>query len=246
MWAGLITLFPEVFEPLASAGVTRRALASGALRWEFFNPRDYSQRSHAQVDDRPYGGGPGMVLQAEPLLAALAAARSAAPSAPRVLLTSPQGQRFDHAMSRSLAAEPALVVLCGRYEGIDERVLEAVDEEVSIGDYVLTGGELPALVMLDALCRWLPGTLGNSASAGSDSFVDGLLEGPQYTRPDVLPGGSAVPAVLLAGDHAAVARWRRQQALRRTLERRPDLLFDYGFSEADLALLCECFEQKDA
>ena len=239
MWAGIISLLPELFEPFGVHGVTRRAIASGQLEWAFYNPRSFTERPQGQVDDKPYGGGPGMVMQAQPLLAALAAAQAAAPTPARVILPSPQGVPLTHELVVELAREPALVFVCGRYEGIDERFVERVDDEISVGDYVLTGGELPTLVMLDAISRWLPGTLGNEASAGADSFADGLLEGPQYTRPETLPDGTAVPADLLSGDHGKIARQRRLAALRRTLQRRPELLLRSDLAAADLALLRE-------
>jgi tRNA (guanine37-N1)-methyltransferase len=221
------------------------------LKLELFNPRDHATDRHRTVDDRPYGGGPGMVMMVEPLLAAIAAARTAAGSGdagahPRVVYLSPQGRRLDQAMVRALAAEPALILVAGRYEGIDERVVEAVvDEEISIGDYVLTGGELPAMVLMDAVSRHLPGTLGNSASSVDESHLDGLLDYPHYTRPENV-ADRAVPPVLLAGDHGAIARWRRQQSLWRTWQRRPDMLVGREWSEEDQALLAELLEKNFA
>jgi len=245
LWAGIVTLFPELFAAFGEHGVARRAVAERELEWAFYNPRNFTQRKQGQVDDRPYGGGPGMVMQAEPLTAAVAAAQSQAPAQCRVVLPSPAGRPLTQALVRELSKEAALIFVCGRYEGIDERFVAQVDDEISLGDYVLTGGELPVLVMLDAICRWLPGTLGNADSAINDSFVDGLLEGPHYTRPELLSesedGGQAkaVPAVLLGGDHAKIARWHRIEALRRTLTRRPELLLNHRLSREDQALLRE-------
>lgn len=243
MWAGIISLLPELFEPFGVHGVSRRSIAAGTLDWSFYNPREFTQRPQGQVDDKPYGGGPGMVMQAQPLLAALRQATAEAPSAPRVILPSPQGRPLDHELVVELAAEPALIFVCGRYEGIDERVVQRVDDEVSVGDYVLTGGELPTLLMLDAISRWLPGTLGNQASAQADSFADGLLEGPHYTRPERLPDGATVPSELMSGDHAKIARYRRIEALKRTLQRRPELLLRADLAPEDIALLQELLGQ---
>ena len=246
-WVGIITLFPELFESAAEHGVSRRAFADG-LRCEYFNPRDFTDRKHGQVDDKPYGGGPGMVMQPQPLEAALVAARqrsqSVAPGAkPLVIVPSPQGQVLTQALVQQLAGEPSLVFVCGRYEGIDERFAVQADLEISLGDFVLTGGELAVQVTLDALSRWLPGTLGNDQSAGADSFADGLLEGPHYTRPEVTQDGRGVPAVLLSGDHAAIARYRRKMALQRTFERRPELLLAHSLTDLDRELLRELFAE---
>lgn len=224
----LITLFPEMFDAVLDFGITSRALDSKLVEVNTFNPRDFSADAHRNVDDRPYGGGPGMVMRPEPLTAAIAAAKqsqSDAGIAPtRVIYLSPQGAPLDHKRVLSLAAEPGLTLMAGRYEGIDERVIEAeVDEEISIGDYVLAGGELAAMVVMEAVIRQLPGALGNSESAQVDSFVDGLLDCPHYTRPESFDGRE-VPEVLLSGDHEAIARWRAEQSLERTRKRRPDLL----------------------
>jgi len=249
MWVGIVTLLPELFAGFSSYGVARRALGeSSSLDCHFFNPRDYTQRNHGQVDDKPYGGGPGMLMQAEPVEAALADAldRSPGGSSTELILPTPQGQPLTQPLIRSLAESKALVFLCGRYEGIDERVLERADQitEVSLGDFVLTGGELPTQVMLDAISRWLPGTLGNADSASADSFADGLLEAPSYTRPERLPDGRQVPAVLLGGNHSQIARYRRKQGLLRTLERRPELLLQCELSAEDRTLLRELFEER--
>jgi len=251
MWFGVVTLFPEMFAPLIDFGVIGRAVRSGGLALELFNPRDHAHDRHRTVDDRPYGGGPGMVMRVEPLLAAIAAAQAAwqdrcaqiSEAVPRarapVIYLSHQGEVFSQRKARRLAAVPGVILVAGRYEGVDERAIAlAVDEELSIGDYVLTGGELPAMVVMDAVARHLPGTLGNSASALEESHLDGLLDYPHYTRPENA-GGLDVPPVLLAGDHGAVQRWRRKQALGRTWTRRPELLVNRDWSVADRALLLE-------
>ena len=250
MRVAVVSLFPEMFEAATGSGVLGRALEMGVRSLELVNPRDFATDRHRTVDDRPYGGGPGMVMKVEPLLAAIdaavAAVRDAAEPRPHVVYLSPQGRRFDQAGARALAERSALVLVAGRYEGIDERVIEAVvDEELSIGDYVLTGGELPAMVVIDALSRHLPGTLGNAASSVAESHLDGLLDYPHYTRPENA-GGRAVPPVLLAGDHGAVRRWRRQQALLRTWLRRPDMLAGRAWSDEDRALLLEILEDGHA
>jgi tRNA (guanine37-N1)-methyltransferase len=225
-------------------------VSQGVLTVETFNPRTYATDRHRTVDDRPYGGGPGMVMMVEPLLAAVGAARSAAgargAASTPVLLMSPQGRRLDQARVRSLASQPGLILVAGRYEGIDQRAIELVaDDEVSIGDYVLTGGELPAMVLIDAVSRYLPGTLGNAASAVEESHLDGLLDYPHYTRPEIA-GGLRVPDVLLSGDHGAVRRWRRRQALARTWRRRPDLLIGRHWSEEDRTLLAAWLAETPA
>ncbi len=224
-----ITLFPELFDAWPKHGVTRRAFDQGLIELHRWQLRDFAADAYRRVDDRPFGGGPGMVLLAEPLLRALAAVRAARGDAAPVLLFSPAGQRLDQALVRELAGGAGAVLLCGRYEGVDQRVIDRhVTLEVSLGDYVLSGGELPALVLLDAIARLQPGVL-TPGSAEHDSFADGLLEGPQYSRPERLeaePGGAPaeVPAVLLSGHHAELARWRREQSLALTARRRPDLI----------------------
>lgn len=224
-----ITLFPELFDAFPKHGVTRRAFDQGLIELHRWQLRDFAADAYRRVDDRPFGGGPGMVLLAEPLLRALAAVRAARGDAAPVLLFSPAGQRLDQALVRELAGGAGAVLLCGRYEGVDQRVIDRhVTLEVSLGDYVLSGGELPALVLLDAIARLQPGVL-TPGSAEHDSFADGLLEGPQYSRPERLeaePGGAPaeVPAVLLSGHHAELARWRREQSLALTARRRPDLI----------------------
>jgi tRNA (guanine37-N1)-methyltransferase len=233
----LVSLFPEFVAQLAGHGVVGRAIERDLLSLHGWNPRDYAEGSYRRVDDRPFGGGPGMLMLIDPLLACLAAVRAADPAPARVIYLTPQGRRLDQAMVRELAGRERLVLLCGRYEGIDERLVAAeVDEELSIGDYVLSGGELPAAVVVDAVARLQEGALNDAESASQDSFEDGLLDCPHYTRPVEHPLG-AVPEVLLSGNHARIARWRRQQSLGRTWLRRPDLLDEAGLSAADRALL---------
>lgn len=228
LWVGVISLFPEIFQAL-DHGMPGRAQRGGQLSLAYINPRDFATDKHRTVDDRPYGGGPGMVMAPEPLAKAIQAAKAQAPCEARVYYLSPQGKPLVQKTVTKLAKQQALILLAGRYEGIDERIIETlVDGELSIGDYVLSGGELPAMVLIDAIARWLPGVLGDELSAQQDSFVQGLLDCPHYTRPEVYEG-LAVPAVLQSGDHAAIAAWRRQASLVRTWQRRPDLL-----SQADL------------
>ncbi|MCB1757476.1 MAG: tRNA (guanosine(37)-N1)-methyltransferase TrmD [Gammaproteobacteria bacterium] len=220
----VITIFPALVESLLEVGIVRKAVALGRLNVETFNPRDFATDARRTVDDRPYGGGPGMVMMAAPLKAAIQAARQRQPLA-RVIYLSPQGQTLDQPRVSALAESgEALILLAGRYEGIDERLIETlVDEEISIGDFVLSGGELAAMVMIDAISRLLPDVLGHEDSARQDSFSDGLLDCPHYTRPEEFDG-QAVPPVLLSGDHAAIENWRKSRALGRTWQRRPDLL----------------------
>jgi tRNA (guanine37-N1)-methyltransferase len=232
-----VTLFPEMFGALTDWGITRRALEQGLWSLALWNPRDFTADNYRTVDDRPYGGGPGMVMLAEPLGKAIAAAKAAARDGSRVIHVSPQGAMMDHRKVMELARERRLVLLCGRYEGVDERLVRrAVDEELSIGDYVLSGGELAAMVLIDAVVRQLPGALGDGLSAEQDSFANGLLDCPHYTRPE-LYDGEAVPAVLLSGHHAEIERWRLKQSLGRTWLRRPELLERRGMSEAECKLL---------
>ena len=233
----VISLFPEMFTAMRQ-GVTGRAVERGQVALQLWNPRDYADDVHRTVDDRPYGGGPGMVMMVEPLRQAIEAAKEAAPDS-RVLYLSPQGRSLDQAAVREMATEPGLVLLAGRYEGVDERLIDAhVDQEWSIGDYVLSGGELPAMVLMDAVIRLLPGVLGHADSAEQDSYVDGLLDCPPYTRPDEIEG-RAVPEVLKSGNHELIRRWRLQQALGRTWLRRPDLLEGRRLSGEEQVLLDE-------
>ncbi|MEW7979238.1 MAG: tRNA (guanosine(37)-N1)-methyltransferase TrmD [Candidatus Sedimenticola endophacoides] len=242
----VVTLFPELFQALIGEGVTGRALERGQAELALWNPRDYTHDVHRTVDDRPYGGGPGMVMKAEPLRTAIEQARAAAPAA-AVIYLSPQGRRFDQAAAREMSGRQGLILVAGRYEGIDERVIGChVDEEWSIGDYVLSGGELPALVLMDAVIRLIPGVLGAADSAEQDSYTDGLLDCPHYTRPEVYDG-EAVPQVLLSGNHEAIRRWRLQQSLGRTWLRRPDLLQGRELSAEERFLLDEFIQaQSDA
>ena len=235
----IVSLFPEFVAQCAGFGVVGRAQERGLLALHGWNPRDYATGNYRRVDDRPFGGGPGMVMLIDPLRECLRAARLASPERARVVYLSPQGQRLTQAKVRELAAHPRLVLLCGRYEGVDERLLEAeVDEELSIGDYVLSGGELAAAVLVDAMARLQEGALNDAESAVQDSFEDGLLDCPQYTRPVEHELG-VVPEVLMSGNHAAIARWRRMESLGRTWLRRPDLLDEARLPPADRALLAE-------
>ena len=227
MWFGVITLFPEMFKAISDFGMTGRAVKNKLIQLETWNPRDFTEDNYRRVDERPYGGGPGMVMLIEPLAKAIVAAKARATSlgisAP-VIYLSPQGQQFNEIATQQLAKAQGFILLCGRYEGVDERLLaQYVDAEWSIGDYVLSGGELPAMVLIDAISRRIDGVLGDKQSAEQDSFVSGLLDCPHYTRPEVYQG-HAVPDVLLSGNHALIQRWRWQESLRRTLIRRPDLL----------------------
>ena len=246
MRVAVVTLFPEMVAAVARFGVTARAVERGLLDLECRNPRDYARDRHRSVDDRPYGGGPGMVMMYEPVRAAIAAARDAMGGASRTVHLSPQGRRIEQRDVHALSRGPALVMLCGRYEGIDERLIEAeVDEELSLGDYVLSGGELAAMVVIDAVTRLLPGALGHEDSAGADSFSDGLLDCPHFTRPEAV-AGRRVPEVLLSGDHGAIRRWRLKQALGRTWERRPDLLRGRGIGAEERKLLDEYMSERAA
>jgi len=254
-WFGLVTLFPEMFNAITEQGVTGRAVQKGVIEVARFNPRDFTFDKHRTVDDRPYGGGPGMLMMVQPLKDAINAAKRAVPNwgaqdnqripkadigkvtQPKVIYLSPQGQPLTQSLVKSLAAEHALVLVAGRYEGVDERVIQQeVDLEVSIGDYVLSGGELPAMVLIDAIARLIPGVLGHTQSANQDSFYHGLLDCPHYTRPEVLDG-AAVPSVLLSGNHDKIRQWRIQQSLGRTWLRRPELLKTLALTEEQVQLL---------
>ena len=239
MWIGVVSLFPEMFRAVSDFGVTGRAVNDGLLTIECWNPRHFTQDKHHTVDDRPYGGGPGMLMMVQPLREAIAAARQAAGEGAKVIYLSPQGRRLDQAGAAELATESKLILVAGRYEGIDERVIQAdVDEEWSVGDYVLSGGELPAMVLIDAVARLVPGVLGDMASAEQDSFSEGLLDHPHYTRPEQL-AGIEVPKVLLSGHHADIARWRMQQSLGRTWLRRPELLNNLALTDEQEQLLAQ-------
>jgi tRNA (guanine37-N1)-methyltransferase len=245
----VVTLFPGMFAALTEYGVSGRAVKSGLVRLKCWDPRDFTTDNYRSVDDRPFGGGPGMVMLVEPLDLALTAAktdlRRQGVEQPRMVYLTPQGRVLDHGLVEELAREPGLVLLAGRYEGIDERLFERHRmEEISIGDYVLSGGELPAMVLLDAVIRHVPGALGHADSAAEDSFATGLLDCPHYTRPeDYL--GLQVPGVLRSGDHAAVRRWRLKASLRRTLARRPELLAQRDLSRLEQELLDEIRSEAD-
>lgn len=224
MEIGIVSLFPEMFRALTDYGITGRAVQQGLLSLRYWNPRDFTADKHQTVDDRPYGGGPGMLMKVQPLRDAIDAAKQGIGAGAKVAYLSPQGRRLEQQAVRELAQREKLILVAGRYEGIDERVIEAdIDEEWSIGDYVLSGGELGAMVMIDAVTRWLPGALGHEDSAEQDSFNTGLLDCPHYTRPEQLMG-QEVPPVLLSGHHEEIRRWRLKQSLGRTWLRRPDLL----------------------
>ena len=242
MWFGIISLFPEMFRAITEHGVTGRAVKRELVNVNYWNPRDFTEDKHQTVDDRPYGGGPGMLMKVQPLRDAIAAAKAEAAKAGakqpvKVAYLSPQGKPLTQAAVQDLATREHMILVAGRYEGIDERVIEQdIDEEWSIGDYVLSGGELPAMVLMDSVVRWLPGVLGHEDSAQQDSFMAGLLDCPHYTRPEVLDGRQ-VPDVLLSGHHAEIERWRLQQSLGRTWLRRPDLLEKLELTQAQQDLL---------
>ena len=237
----IVTLFPELFDGLLATTVIGKAIAAGIVAVHRTNPRDFGLGNYRQVDDTPYGGGPGMIMRVEPIAAALDAIAAARGPSHRVLLT-PRGRRFDQEAARALAARPRITLVCGRYEGLDERVASLVDDQICIGDFVLAGGELAAAVVLEATARLVPGVLGCGLSAGDESFSAGRLEYPQWTRPADW-NGQAPPAVLLSGDHAAIRRWRRQQSLGRTWLRRPELLERLSLDKTDLKLL-EAFQAE--
>lgn len=241
----VITLFPEMLSAVSDYGITGRAVTSGLIDIHSWNPRDFTCDRHRTVDDRPYGGGPGMVMLVDPLIQAIRAAREAQEGDARVVYVSPQGKQVDHEIIVSASKRPGLILLAGRYEGIDERVLQTVvDEEWSVGDYVVSGGELPAMMIIDAITRQLPGALGDADSAQQDSFVDGLLDCPHFTRPEDYKG-QVVPKVLLSGDHEAIRVWRLKQSLGRTWLRRPDLLQKLTLTEEQQSLLEEFKQEKE-
>jgi tRNA (guanine37-N1)-methyltransferase len=239
----VVTLFPEMIREALRFGIASRALARGLVTLGLQDPRAFTTDLHRTVDDRPYGGGPGMVMKVEPLRAAIRAARERISGGGRVVYLSAQGRRFDQSVARELLDGRGLVLVCGRYEGVDERLIELeVDDELSVGDYVLSGGELPALIVIDALTRLVPGALGDADSATQDSFAAGLLDWPHYTRPEEIEG-RRVPEVLVNGNHAAIARWRLKQALGRTWRRRPELLARLELTSEQRALLDEYIEE---
>lgn len=240
----VVTLFPDMVLTIAEYGVVGRAAKRGLISLECQNPRDFTVDARRTIDDRPYGGGPGMVMMYEPSAAAIASAKDHLPAGSPVVCLSPQGAVFDQATAQRLAGLPGLVLLAGRYEGIDERLIESqVDEELSLGDFVLSGGEIAAMVVIDAVARLLPGVLGDAASASQDSFMDGLLDYPHYTRPEETDG-RRVPEVLLSGDHARIAKWRYQQALGRSFQRRPDLVEKLELNDEQQKLLDEYLEEQ--
>jgi len=238
VWVGLITLFPEIFKAL-EYGITGRAIQEKLLQINCWNPRDFTQNKHRNVDDSPYGGGPGMVMMAQPLQDAIQAARQAAPQTPLVIHLSPQGKHFNQSAAEEMLKKENLILIAGRYEGIDERLLQQeVDEEWSIGDYVLSGGELAAMTMIDVMTRLIPGALGHEDSAAQDSLSSGLLKYPQYTRPQSF-NEQQVPDVLMSGNHQAIERWRLKQSLGKTWVKRPDLLEKMNLDKFQLQLLME-------
>ena len=241
----VITLFPEMVRDCASHGIQGRAIEHGLLQLQTWNPRDFTEDKHRGVDDRPYGGGPGMVMQVQPLRATIQAVRETATAVPLIYL-SPQGARFDQRKAQQLAGLERIILLAGRYEGVDERIIDLeVDEELSVGDYVLSGGELPALTVMDAVTRLLPGALGDADSAQEDSFMDGLLDYPHYTRPEEIDG-LRVPDELIGGNHADIRRWRSKQALGRTWQRRPDLLETLQLDKEQQVLLNEFINEYES
>ena len=244
MQVAVVTLFPQMFEAIERWGITSRALQRGILELDCINPRDHAMDRHRSVDDRPYGGGPGMVMMVQPLRDAIHAAHARLGEGAHAVYLSPQGRRVDQAAIAELVARERLLMVCGRYEGVDERLLECeVDEELSVGDFVLSGGEIAAMLLVEAMTRLLPGALGHEESASRDSFADGLLDCPHYTRPEVV-AGLRVPPVLLSGDHDAIRRWRLKQALGRTWQRRPDLLREARLDEEQRALLEEFISER--
>ncbi len=250
MWFGVVTLFPEMFDLSERGGlmggVIGRAVESGLIEVELFNPRDFTSDRHRTVDDRPYGGGPGMVMMVEPLTQAVHQARNKAPADTRVVLMSPQGEVFRQSTAVSVGAQGGVILVCGRYEGLDERFIRSeVDAEWSVGDFVVSGGELPALMVIDAVARHVPGVLGNRQSIFDESHLDGTLDYPHYTRPENTgDSGGQVPDILLSGNHPEITAHRRREALWRTFQRRPEMLTRRLFSSADRKLLMQCFEQE--
>lgn len=245
MWIGVISLFPDMFRAITDFGVTGRAVKRGLLEINLWNPRDFAHDKHRTVDDRPYGGGPGMLMMVQPLRDAIQTAKQAAGDDVKVIYLSPQGKKLTQSGVAELAQHQKLILVAGRYEGIDERVIQSeIDEEWSIGDYVLSGGELPAMTLVDAVSRLVPGVLGDMASAEQDSFTDGLLDCPHYTRPENLDG-VMVPDVLLSGNHEHIRRWRLKQSLGRTWQRRPELLNNLALTDEQAKLLAEYVQERN-
>jgi tRNA (guanine37-N1)-methyltransferase len=245
MWIGIISIFPDMFNIITCFGVTGKAIRNGIIKIKVWNPRDFTLEKNRTVDSRPYGGGPGMLLAVEPLRRSILAAKAAAGSGVKTIYLSPQGRKLDQSSMYRLSQYQKLILVCGRYEGIDERIIEKeIDEEWSIGDYVVSGGELPAMVVTDAISRLVPGVLGTQESACQDSFSNGLMDFPHYTRPRISSEGEVVPSVLLSGNHANIRRWRLKQSLGRTWLRRAELLDCLALSEEQRQLLAEFQEEN--
>ena len=245
MWIGVVSLFPEMFKAVTDYGISRRAIENGLLTLEVWNPREFTEDKHRTVDDKPYGGGPGMLMKVQPLKDAINAAKSKAQAQCPVIYLSPQGKPLEQADLASLAMLPEVILVAGRYEGIDERLIESViDMEVSIGDFVASGGELPAMLLIDGVTRLLPGAVGDADSVEQDSFSNGLLDYPQYTRPET-DDGLTVPEVLMSGDHGQIARWRKMQSLGRTYKKRPDLITARTLTEEEKQLLDEYLAKRE-
>lgn len=245
MWIGVVSLFPEMFKAVTDYGISRRAVENGLLTLEVWNPREFAEDKHRTVDDKPYGGGPGMLMKVQPLKDAINAAKSKAQAQCPVIYLSPQGKPLEQADLASLAMLPEVILVAGRYEGIDERLIEsAIDMEVSIGDFVASGGELPAMLLIDGVTRLLPGAVGDADSVEQDSFSNGLLDYPQYTRPET-EDGLTVPEVLMSGDHGQIARWRKMQSLGRTYIKRPDLITARTLTEEEKQLLDEYLAKRE-
>jgi tRNA (guanine37-N1)-methyltransferase len=246
MWIGVVSLFPEMFKAVTEYGISRRAVEKRLLALEVWNPREFTEDKHRTVDDKPYGGGPGMLMKVQPLKDAINAAKKKARGSCPVICLSPQGKPLEQADLAKLAMLPEVILVAGRYEGIDERLIEsAIDMEVSIGDFVVSGGELPAMLLIDGITRLLPGAVGDLESVEQDSFSNGLLDYPQYTRPET-DDGLTVPEVLMSGDHGEIARWRKMQSLGRTYEKRPDLVTDKMLTDEEKQLLDEYLSKNDA
>jgi len=245
MWIGVVSLFPEMFKAVTDYGISRRAVENGLLTLEVWSPREFTEDKHRTVDDKPYGGGPGMLMKVQPLKDAINAAKSKAQAQCPVIYLSPQGKPLEQADLASLAMLPEVILVAGRYEGIDERLIESViDMEVSIGDFVASGGELPAMLLIDGVTRLLPGAVGDADSVEQDSFSNGLLDYPQYTRPET-EDGLTVPEVLMSGDHGQIARWRKMQSLGRTYIKRPDLITARTLTEEEKQLLDEYLAKRE-
>ena len=246
MFIGIITLFPEMFKAITEFGVTGRAVKHNLLQVRCYNPRDFTHDKHKTVDDRPYGGGPGMLMMVQPLRDAIHSAKADAGEGVKVIYLSPQGRKLEQAGVKELSLNSKMILVCGRYEGIDERLIQSeIDEEWSVGDYVLTGGELPAMTLIDAVARFIPGVLGKQESAQEDSFADGLLDCPHYTRPEVLDG-LTVPPVLMSGNHAEIRKWRLKQSLERTWLRRPELLESLALTDEQRKLLQQVQDEHNS